>query len=215
MENQTKKLHEDEMLLIQHTIKDRAEKRISLQNLCQIEDLYALMEKFDSHLGNIPFPLEGSKETDAEIFLLHCEHCGKPLLAVFDSLKTDGWPYFGVQSINMRSYSYSPIIKWLRDSMHDVWKVKNPLINSHTKIHCEIPTFDLSVKSYSSVMNLCNSCFRLTYKRFLVLGKFPQGELQKYSVSVVEQWGETLDSACRLVGLEQWKCVGKGAIKEY
>lgn len=142
-----------------------------------------------------------------------CDYCEAPLIAVWDEYATNGWCYFGRQAIKPYAYKYSKIINLIRRfygvAPGDSFIENNNLMNSHTRVHIEPSSFDEWIKSEAAVKVLCNNCFSKTVKRTLV----KDGD-RMYSISVVEDRGETIESVMDELGL-QGEIIGPGSIKEY
>ena len=150
--------------------------------------------------------------TYSEVHYCKCDYCGKEILAVWDGFNADNyWPYLGVQSKRLNSYTYSPIIQIMRKNYELKgldWKDNN-LLNSHTRVHSD--SWDMSIRmSENALRFLCNDCFQKTYNRYQVRGN--NGIL--YALSVVEDRGETIESVMKDLNIEG-EVIGKGAISEY
>ena len=144
-----------------------------------------------------------------------CDHCGGKILAVTDRHATNGWTYQGVHASGRKSYRYSPVVRSLQDADGNGLAGKDgqvyhvyDLANSHMRAHAKPSSWN---KPINWCKMLCNRCFAQTYHRQLVLGK----DGVTYAVSVVQEWGETLQSVLQELGLEVEAELGKGSVREY
>ena len=204
-----RKFIESELLIAQHTIKDRG------RLLSSIEVLEVLLPS-EERVGKAQISEEEAKEIFkmlhedlVNIYELKCEHCGKTIYACFDK-NVHTWPYFGNQAKRTNCYKYSSIVSLFRR-----YGKIDLLLNSYTKVHCKPSTFDPNVKREDLIMNLCNDCFSKTYNRILLQGEDSTGYARFFSISIVEEWGDKIEDIAKKAGVKNYQILGKGAIKEY
>lgn len=146
------------------------------------------------------------------MYYFKCDYCGKEILAIWDDFNTNNyWPYLGVQSKRLNSYTYSPIIQIIRKNYELKsldWKDNN-LLNLHTRVHSDSGNMSIRM-SENALRFLCNSCFQKTYQRIKVQGD--DGIL--YSLSVLQDRNETIESVMSDLGITG-KVIGKGGIVDY
>lgn len=216
-----KQLLEDERDLVHLTMKNGLGdgKRISVMGYLQsltsgkIDLNAALEEKVE-----LQEYLTLTREKNTEIYQYQCKHCGMEIFAVFDDLAPAPYPYFGNQAKRQRTYSYSPVISLARELMMlaNGYPKCLSLANSHGFVHCNPSTFNRSLKNERTVRNLCDDCFRHTYKRELVDGVGPDGVRRLFSLSVMEEWDEGLEYVVDLCGIKPgWVDLGPGSVREY
>lgn len=186
------------------------------------EESYAKLVQQFAFDGKVTHGAEFCETKEEELNLLEvntligycdCQMCGRGIIAVKDQLSAHGWCYFGLQVSKPNVYSYSPSIQTLRKYygvQNQVWK-NNPLMNSFSRVHMIPGSWNHPLKVDKRChMILCNECFAKTKHRELI--EVENG--LKYSISVVDEWGETLESLCNQLNIVG-KYLGPGALKEY